>query len=390
MLLGVQKPGDVTLPLHAMANNTASLKRFGMHFAKPGTTERIALDVAPFLEQYCAEDRLLEKLQDMVGPGQWVIYQIALDKDGAVLAEIGLVLPRAFSGAEFTIKCDGVPIEDVIYANEPHFGHSHWFMPHDCVLRISGRFPIRKHGDFISFTLHFDKAVPPKIAKAYRPVECYLNMELLDDLPDLARIQRVAGNTANAISFLNGGRNASKRILQIASDYGMKLGKRQKVLDWGVGCGKVALHMAQHSKLDITGIDIDEDNVGWCAKNLKGRYVKTGLMPPSPLRAETFDISYSCSVLSHLTERVVDAWLEELGRVMKSDGLAIHSFNGSTNLATYLGNDPSNSRKFWVLKCLWVTSITTWTVLSLHLTITAHPLRKISGGRKNSNSISRL
>ena len=45
---------------------------------------------------------------------------------------------------------------------------------------------------------------------------------------------------------------------------------------------------------------------------------------------------YSCSVLSHLTEAAAVKWLEELARILTPNGLALLSFNGLSNSASYL------------------------------------------------------
>ena len=344
ILLGVVPPNSVSLPLHSIANNITSLSRFGLTASTRDQTQRVSFDADLFLDQYCGEDTLLKRLQEKVGPGIWSVYQIGFDADGAVLLKFGIVLPVDMIGAEFTFECDGVAVEDLQLHQDPNFEYSHWFMPEGCVIGGTGRFPIKKRGNYIRFTLHFADSVDEKVRKAYRPLDSFTNVGLLDELPDIARIKRVAGSIANANSFLNGGRNASCRILDIAADYGKSVKKSLDVLDWGVGCGRVARHMAQHPKLSVSGIDIDSDNVEWCARNLRGDYRLTDLMPPSPCKDNQFDLIYSCSVLSHLTVDATDAWLAEINRMLKPDGLAILSFNGDTNFASYLGKRPADLR----------------------------------------------
>jgi hypothetical protein len=45
-------------------------------------------------------------------------------------------------------------------------------------------------------------------------------------------------------------------------------------------------------------------------------------------------------VLSHLSETASHSWLKELHRLLSPSGLALLSFNGSSNLATYLASRP--------------------------------------------------
>jgi len=169
----------------------------------------------------------------------------------------------------------------------------------------------------------------------------YTNLDLLKPLPNIERIRRVSGVHANQNSFLNGGRTAYERIHNLISFHGFDIDDSHlRILDWGVGCGRVARYFADMENVEISGADIDEDNIGWCKENLRGDYRLVPLAPPTSFSDNTFDVIYSCSVLSHLTEEMADLWLKELVRILKPNGLALLSYNGSSNLISYLGRRP--------------------------------------------------
>lgn len=94
------------------------------------------------------------------------------------------------------------------------------------------------------------------------------------------------------------------------------------ILDWGVGCGRVARHFID-SHSQVVGIDIDPQNVSWCRQNLSGRFECISPNPPTNLLSNSIDLVFGISIFTHLTEEDQFKWLNELHRVVKSGGLAI-------------------------------------------------------------------
>jgi SAM-dependent methyltransferase len=100
------------------------------------------------------------------------------------------------------------------------------------------------------------------------------------------------------------------------------------VLDWGVGCGRVARHFPRGRAAALTGCDIDHDNVAWCAANLPGTFVASRLVPPLPFDAGAFDLVYGVSVFTHLREAMQLRWLDELARVTRSGAYLLMTTHG--------------------------------------------------------------
>ncbi len=153
---------------------------------------------------------------------------------------------------------------------------------------------------------------------------------LQKNLPDENRRFRVIGNR-DITGFLNTGATDFYRLNEVVRKLsGKSIWEFNSVLDWGVGCGRLARHFPEAHASVLTGCDIDHDNVGWCRTNLKGRYVPSSLEPPLPFAADSFDAIYSVSVFTHLRETLQDKWLAELRRVTKVGGLVMTTVHGET------------------------------------------------------------
>ncbi|MBS0490065.1 MAG: class I SAM-dependent methyltransferase, partial [Proteobacteria bacterium] len=61
--------------------------------------------------------------------------------------------------------------------------------------------------------------------------------------------------------------------------------------------------------------------------HLPGRYLLNGLKTPTSLAPKSKDLVYAYSVLTHLREKAVRAWLEEVHRVLRPGGLALLTFH---------------------------------------------------------------
>jgi SAM-dependent methyltransferase len=130
------------------------------------------------------------------------------------------------------------------------------------------------------------------------------------------------------------------------------------ILDIGVGCGRWAYWLRDYSFFGrrfsgtYVGVDIDEEAIAWCRQNFDEKrfrfYVSSDRSvsynqlgaPQSayriPLADGSFDLVFSCSLLTHLLEAELENYLRESYRLLKSDGTAMHShFNIEHPPATY-------------------------------------------------------
>jgi ubiquinone/menaquinone biosynthesis C-methylase UbiE len=150
---------------------------------------------------------------------------------------------------------------------------------------------------------------------------CYARKSL--PTPTRDHIVRVAGDVGTD-GFLFGGATWHYRLKLLAKRYqGRDISPTDNILDWGVGCGRIARHFFEEGAENIRGADIDAVNVRWLNESL-GRQVATRIDfdPPMPFHSEHFDIIYGHSVFTHLAYDDQFKWLGELRRVLKPGGFA--------------------------------------------------------------------
>jgi len=113
----------------------------------------------------------------------------------------------------------------------------------------------------------------------------------------------------------------------LPSDWSFE-GKR--VLDFGCGAGRVLRHfLAEAQTAELYGCDIDAESIDWLERHLSPPlHVFTNReTPPLPQPEGHFDLIWATSVFTHITEEW-SAWLLELHRLLKDDGLLIATFHG--------------------------------------------------------------
>jgi SAM-dependent methyltransferase len=106
-----------------------------------------------------------------------------------------------------------------------------------------------------------------------------------------------------------------------------------KVCEWGCGPARVIRHLVNlpgHGKVELFGTDYDEETIRWCRENIPDiSFLKNGLTPPLPFSTDSLDVVYAISVLTHLSEEMQLAWVRELFRVLRPNGILIVTTNGN-------------------------------------------------------------
>ncbi len=147
-------------------------------------------------------------------------------------------------------------------------------------------------------------------------------------VPPAALRARVAW-PADASFFLEGGRTQAEFIRGLAARNGGPVEEMSAVLDFGCGCGRVARWWAGVNGPAIHGCDYNAELVEWCSANLP--FMSTAvndLEPPLPYESATFDLIYTLSVFTHMSEDLQDRWLAELERVLRPGGLLFFTVSG--------------------------------------------------------------
>ncbi len=123
----------------------------------------------------------------------------------------------------------------------------------------------------------------------------------------------------------------------------------ERLLDFGCGPGRaLGLMRALVPAVELHGIDIDHDAIGWARKQLPFAHWHVGPHePPTEFADEHFDLVVNHSVFTHLDERMQDLWLAELRRIVRPGGILLLTVHGETMIAPMLrdlaggGDDPA-------------------------------------------------
>ena len=145
-----------------------------------------------------------------------------------------------------------------------------------------------------------------------------------------AELRVITGGSPEPVWFSERGQADAARFLAMAAAHGMDRSSGLDVWDLGSGCGRIARWMADEvisAGGSFHGSDINPRLVAWCAANLPGRYLINRLRPPVKLGANSKDLVYAYSVLTHLRETATSAWLAEVARVLRPGGLALLTFH---------------------------------------------------------------
>lgn len=108
--------------------------------------------------------------------------------------------------------------------------------------------------------------------------------------------------------------------------------KEIKICEWGCGPARVIRHLeniAGFEKIELFGTDYNEKSINWCEENIRNvRFSRNRLEPPLPLENELFDCVYAISIFTHLSEKMHYAWIDELFRIIKPNGILIFTTHG--------------------------------------------------------------
>jgi ubiquinone/menaquinone biosynthesis C-methylase UbiE len=123
---------------------------------------------------------------------------------------------------------------------------------------------------------------------------------------------------AEAFSFFRIAKGAAAAV-------GRPLHRDAKLLDFGVGWGRIArMFMKDIAGDNIYGVDVDPQILDLCRELMpSGHYSLTGNDEPLPFEDATFDVATAFSVFSHLSPKTHVVALNELHRVLRPNGLLV-------------------------------------------------------------------
>lgn len=133
----------------------------------------------------------------------------------------------------------------------------------------------------------------------------------------------------NYRSYFEGGKTTANWVLTILQ----KHKKLEKItfLDWGCGPARVSRHLPAllGAGAEVFGTDYNPTTIDWCTKNIQNvNFALNGIRPPLNYPTAKFDAILGISIFTHLSEPNHHAWVEELHRVVKAEGLLLLTTQG--------------------------------------------------------------
>jgi SAM-dependent methyltransferase len=113
-----------------------------------------------------------------------------------------------------------------------------------------------------------------------------------------------------------------RRVRTVLSVFGNPLHPSSKVLDFGVGWGRVYRLLLREIRLEhLVGVDVDSKAIEMCKQSLPyGSFSQVPTVPPYSFENGEFDLILLYSVFSHLSEDLFRSIIDEFGRVLKPGG----------------------------------------------------------------------
>ena len=137
--------------------------------------------------------------------------------------------------------------------------------------------------------------------------------------------------------FLFVGREGAREILEAVRRANGHSGSGDW-LDFGCGCGRLARPLIESGvPKSYAGVDVDEAQIGWAARNLSGRFEVMRPDPPLPFASAAFDVVLAVSVFTHFTEAEQFAWLAEIRRLLRRGGRLVATTLPPENAASVQG-----------------------------------------------------
>lgn len=153
-----------------------------------------------------------------------------------------------------------------------------------------------------------------------------IHANMKSPLPPMENRNRILGiSTHGDDEFIRSGFIDLKAALNIAEVYGFRQGR---ILDWGVGCGRMFRHLPANIRNVCVGADVDSVNVEWCRGNLSGQFEVLHPTEGFQQPGKVFDLIYGWSVMTHLSEDNQFLWLQHLNEVCRNIGLMVLSVHG--------------------------------------------------------------
>ncbi len=146
-------------------------------------------------------------------------------------------------------------------------------------------------------------------------------------VPPLKLLHEVFGR-ANYRLYYESGIQSANSLTMLFNKYSTI--EKPGILEIGCGVGRIIRHLPELMPgSEIYGTDINYEMINWCRTNLKKiEFYVNDIQPPLLFHDNNFDIVFTASVLTHLSEKMQKIWIDEIFRVLRTDGICLVTVHG--------------------------------------------------------------
>lgn len=106
----------------------------------------------------------------------------------------------------------------------------------------------------------------------------------------------------------------------------------KNIYEWGCGPMRVLRHLPENFKnknIEFYGSDYNSKTIKWAKENFCDIKLSLNkLSPPLPFESMQFDVIYSISVFTHLSQKLSYEFADDIYRLLKKNGIFISTFHG--------------------------------------------------------------
>jgi SAM-dependent methyltransferase len=273
-----------------------------------------------------SSDRTLMKhlLESFIGAG--FTLAILLEDSSSLYLEVAVCLPPSDRAGEtatvfFSVNENLITVPVVLRESDP----TGWLRGHLPKIIFRGRIGLSSFRADDGEIMPLDIFLCDETGKERFPLQSiHWRGRGTGGEPSPDNIFRVAGMAGQEWMLLSGATWYVKlcRIYERIMDRSIE--SCGPILDWGVGCARIARFFSGAVRRRVHGVDIDPVNIEWCRANIPDiSFQVTSASPPLPFTDETFDLVYGHSVFTHIGEEDQHEWLRELARVTRRGSLCL-------------------------------------------------------------------
>ena len=129
--------------------------------------------------------------------------------------------------------------------------------------------------------------------------------------------------------YYSGGLDTAKWLIELLEEHTDL--KEKNILDWGCGPARIVRHLPHltNYRSTINATDYNVESIKWCKEHIEGvEFNLNGLDATLPYNDAAFDVIYGISIFTHLSEEMHTAWIKELTRILKDDGILLLTMQG--------------------------------------------------------------